>query len=73
MTYIKEHIISFIQTFLSSFFSFFAIGLSQITPDQYSQVFKNSFWIAIVLSAVRSALKVTWQKTMPESIGGIKR
>lgn len=68
----KIEAISFAQTFVSSFFTIVAVTISQVSPDNYSQFATNGFWASIILSSARTAVKLTWQKTLPVSIGGVK-
>lgn len=72
MSKLKIETISFIKTFLASFLSLVSVSLTQVTPEQYGQLATNGFWASLVLGAVRTAISLTWQKTLPQSIGGVK-
>lgn len=74
MSKIKTEVISFVQTFLATFLSVISISITQLPVETLSnpQTYKASFIAGLLISAVRTALKMTWQKTLPESVGGTR-
>ncbi len=71
----KEKIISFIQTFLSTFLTVLGTLIVGTSPETFAnpQAWQISSIVAVIDAAFRTALKLTWQKTMPVSIGGVKK
>ena len=75
MSKFKTEVISFAQSFFSALVSALVLAASILpegtltNPDFY----KTGGALALLFSAVRTAFKLTWQKTLPESIGGVKR
>jgi hypothetical protein len=68
----KEHTISFIKTFLATFITVF-VGALLALPNE--TLLQADFWqsgavIALVLSAVRSAIASIWGNVMPPKLGG---
>ncbi len=75
MSDFKLQVISFVKSFLANFGGILIIALSQIPAATWDnpQTWKLSFFVGIVLAAIRSALSKTWEKTMPVSIGGVPK
>lgn len=69
---IKLQAISFAQTFVASFLSILGVAVFQVSPEVLAN--PNNWVISAVggaiFAAVRAALKMAWQKTLPVSIGG---
>lgn len=72
MSKFKIEVISFAQTFLSSFLTVLAIAISQFNAEDYAEFLSSSFWAGVILASARTAIKMAWRKTLPESIGGVK-
>lgn len=72
MSYIKEHLISFAITFLTTFLTTLSYAIAAIPHDQITdgQVFTTSFFVGLILAAVRSAGKTAWERLMPLRYGG---
>lgn len=71
----KEVIISFIKSFLGNCLTALVLALSVLPEGTYAN---PEFWtagsiIALLGAVVRSALSMTWKKTLPEAIGGNPR
>ena len=68
----KEEFISFLQTFTAFFVIEMGYQISQVSFDQIisGEVLTWAFVIGLVVAAVRSAIKLAWQKVMPISFGG---
>ena len=69
---IKLEFVSFAQTFVSSLLSILGVAVFQVSPEVLAN--PNNWVISAIggaiFAAVRSALKVAWEKTLPVSIGG---
>ena len=63
---IKEHIVSAVITFVSTFLTVLGATVTTIHDPQWTW----AFWGAILLSAVRAAGKEVWAKAMPVKLGG---
>lgn len=71
----KEHLISFIQTFLATFCTVMGTVILSLPLDT---ILTPDFWktgaiAGLVMGAVRTTIKVVWQKYMPVSVGGVRR
>ena len=62
---IKLHLTSALQTFLATFFS--AVGLTLSNGDI---AWTGAFWTALLLMAVRSAIKEVFARFAPIPLGG---
>lgn len=68
----KTHLISFLQTFSAVFLSALGVAVASISPETMTdpETYTSSFFISLVVSAVRVAVKSAWGKVMPEVFGG---
>ena len=64
---IKEHLVSALQTFLSTFLLALGTGLTG-EPIQWT----TGFWLALVVAAARAAVKEVFARFAPVSLGGRK-
>lgn len=63
---LKEHALSFAQTFLASFL------LTILTTLQGDVTWTGAFWGSVALAAARSAIKEGFARFAPISLGGRK-
>lgn len=71
----KDHLVSVSQTFLATFLTTIGALISVIPTETLAnpQTYTRAFFVGILISAVRQTVKVLWQKTLPEKIGGVKK
>lgn len=72
MSETKLKLISFLQTFLSSFVTILGGLILTVNPAILTspQAWTITAVWAVVLGALRTALKMAWEKSMPLSFGG---
>ena len=72
MEKLKTEAISFAQTFVTLFLSTLSLGISQMSTEALMDwdTYTTSFIVGLIVSAARTAVKLAWQQTLPESIGG---
>ena len=71
----KTEIISMAQTFVAFFVidvghSMLTVSASEIANGE---VLTWAFFVSILVAGGRSALKLTWKKFMPVSLGGVEK
>jgi hypothetical protein len=69
---LKSKVVSFAQTFVSSFLVVLSNVVLTTSPEALLnfQAWSFATTISIIFGAVRLALKMSWEKTLPVSLGG---
>lgn len=68
MSDFKIHLQSALQTFVAGFLATLGAQLSNGMTIEWT----STFWIALILAAVRSGVKVAFEQFAPEILGGKK-
>lgn len=66
---LKEHLISAAQTFVATFLTVLGTSILALGHIEWT----GSFWGALILLAVRAALKEAWARVASQSLGGRKK
>lgn len=72
---LKLKAVSFAQTFVSALLTVLGGAFLTVDPSVLlnPQAWTTASIMAVVLAAVRVALKMAWEKTMPAAFGGAPR
>lgn len=73
--YIKSHVVSFAQTFISTFLVTLSAIVTQVPYETLSDptAWSKGAITACIFSLARTALKIAWEKTLPVSVGGLPK
>lgn len=74
MSNTKLHVISFLQTFGATILAAIGATLSQVPVETLTtlEFWKGGAFVALIVAAVRSAVKLVWERYAPVTFGGKK-